>query len=488
MPTHNFSIIGNSEVRPAPEYFVFMPGWGFDGRVIELRPDDQTWIVPDRQLDPESAIYDLVSFLDRQGIGPVIPVGWSMGANLALDFTLAHPDRVQALYLLAMRQSWPARQIAEIRADLGKDPAGFMRNFYRKTFLGHQPEYREFAADLEKTYLADLDPARLEKGLDYLEKYDLGARSGAIADLEIPIYQFHGGKDIIAPPSEMASVPGAVRQMIKGAGHPLFLDHRCALDRHRKKAAIRHKFCRSADTYDDHAVLQGEIAVKMTGHLPSSPPATILEIGCGTGTYTALLAKRYPEAEITALDFADEMVARARKKLGGTGPVSFACADAEVFLRDHDNRFELITSNATLHWFDNLEASAVFLEKNLHEGGTLLCSVFGPETMRELQAGLQTVLGEEVMISASSFPDQEELERIFAPLFNRVEIREEKIIRTYPDLKALLTNIKKTGTAGWHPGRHLLNRGHFRELEKWFSHNYDGCRISYQVFMVNCRK
>ncbi len=488
MPTHNFSIIGNSEVSPAPEYFVFLPGWGFDGQVIELLPDGQTWIVPDRQLDPESAIDDLVGFLDRQRIGSVIPVGWSLGANLALDFTLAHPDLVQALYLLAMRQSWPARQIAEIRADLGSDPAGFMRNFYRKTFLGHQPEYRKFAAEMENTFITNLDLTRLEKGLNYLEKYDLGARSKKIAELKIPIYQYHGGKDIIAPPSEMASVPGAVRQMIKGAGHPLFLDRRSALDRHRKKAAIRHKFCRSATTYDDHAVLQGEIAEKMTGHLPSSPPATILEIGCGTGTYTALLAKRYPEAEITALDFADEMVARARKKLAGAGPIGFVCKDAEVFLRDREKRFDLITSNATLHWFDNLEASAAHIEKNLSAGGTLLCSVFGPETMRELQAGLQTVLGEEVMISASSFPDQEELGRIFTPLFDRVEIREEKIIRQYPDLKALLTNIKKTGTAGWHPGRHLLNRGHFRELEKWFKADRGGCRISYQVFMVNCRK
>ncbi|MFN2366640.1 MAG: hypothetical protein ABR523_09305, partial [Desulfurivibrionaceae bacterium] len=60
--------------------------------------------------------------------------------------------------------------------------------------------------------------------------------------------------------------------------------------------------------------------------------------------------------------------------------------------------------------------------------------------------------------------------------------------RHYPDLNGLLSNISKTGTAGWHPGRHLLNRRQMQDLEQWFIETYGHCQVSYQIFMVNCRK
>lgn len=48
--------------------------------------------------------------------------------------------------------------------------------------------------------------------------------------------------------------------------------------------------------------------------LPSSP--RILEVGCGTGQNLKMMAKRYPDAEITGLDLSPEMLSRASRKLG----------------------------------------------------------------------------------------------------------------------------------------------------------------------------
>ncbi|MEW2624619.1 alpha/beta hydrolase [Streptomyces sp. NPDC048106] len=44
---------------------------------------------------------DLGSVLDAYAVGPVVLIGESRGARIALDFALAHPDRVRGLFLTA---------------------------------------------------------------------------------------------------------------------------------------------------------------------------------------------------------------------------------------------------------------------------------------------------------------------------------------------------------------------------------------------------
>jgi malonyl-CoA O-methyltransferase len=467
---------------------VFLPGWGFDGRIIALADQKQPWLAPASRLTPAATLAALAAFLDQRHIASIVLAGWSLGAYLAIDFALLYPERIKALYLLATRQAWPPAEIEQIRAELAADPRRFLQTFYRKCFLGDQPGYRKFRATLEESYLADLDPAPLAAGLAYLRNFPPAARTRKLAELQAPIYILHGARDLIAPPAERLVVPGAVSQLLKHGGHPVFLAEACRLDRHRKKETLRRKFSRSAATYDAHATVQKEVAARLTTLLPAHAPATILETGCGTGNYTALLHERYPAARITALDFAENMLTEARRKLAGAPNVSFQCADAEIFLQENTARYELVTANATMHWFDNLEYTAGLLAARLPAGGRLVGSIFGPETMGEMQAGLNAVHGQEVFSPAAFFPDRAELQKIFTRRFSEIAITEWLLVRRYPNLTSLLRNISKTGTAGWHSGRHLLNRRQLRELEQWFRATHGQCRITYQIFMLSCRK
>ena len=469
-------------------YPVFLPGWGFDGRVTGLADQPRPWLSSTNLLDPTDTVTRLAAFLDQNSIESIVLSGWSMGAYLSIDFALAYPERVSALYLLAARQSWPLTEIEQIRADLGENPDAFMRSFYRKCFLGDRDSSRKFSESLQDNYLAGLNQERLKAGLNYLASYPLTDRATSLAELDIPIYLLHGSKDIIAPAAEMAAIPGAVSRLLKTAGHPVFLDGSCPLDWHLKKEAIRRKFSRSAKTYDQHAIVQKEVAKRLASLLPDRQPQTILETGCGTGSYTKLLRSRYPEARITAIDFADNMLEMAQQKLPADQAVSFCCTDAEDFLRETQDRFDLITSNATMHWFDDLPATCRLIKECLTDNGSLVCSIFGPDTMQELRAALSAIHGYEVSTPSRSFPDQKDLEDILTGLFSKVSVEAWQIVRYYPSLSALLKHISKTGTAGWHPGQPLLNRHNLAEVEQWFSDNYGGCRISYQVFMVSCDK
>jgi SAM-dependent methyltransferase len=182
------------------------------------------------------------------------------------------------------------------------------------------------------------------------------------------------------------------------------------------------------------------------------------------------------------------MLEVSRRKLSDDQNSSFQCIDAEVFLDETTEKFDLVTSNATMHWFDDLSTTCRLISDRLTGNGSLVCSVFGPKTMQELHSALNKIHGQRISMPSQLFPDQEALENIFNDLFGKVEIKEWNLVRHYPSLGALLKHISKTGTAGWHPGQPLLNRHNLPELEKWFVDSFGDCRISYQIFMVKCSK
>jgi len=201
------------------EPIVFLPGWGFSGGVFALYPGQEPWIAPGAPLDMWDALSCLGNFLKSRGAMRVRLVGWSMGAHLALDFAGRFPEKVAALSLLAMRSAWPAEEIEAIRAGLAADPHVFLRDFYRKCFLGYRDAYRRFVAEQQDGLLAALDLSRLGQGLDYLAAWQLPAEGP-----HCPVTLWQGRKDIIAPPAERAIISGARHRILEHAGHALFLD------------------------------------------------------------------------------------------------------------------------------------------------------------------------------------------------------------------------------------------------------------------------
>src|SRR5437773_2151133 len=57
------------------------------------------------------------------------------------------------------------------------------------------------------------------------------------------------------------------------------------------------------------------------------PMGRLLEIGCGFGRITRLLAQRWPDAEITALDLSADQLANAQRYCAGCAKVGFAQYD-----------------------------------------------------------------------------------------------------------------------------------------------------------------
>lgn len=110
-----------------------------------------------------------------------------------------------------------------------------------------------------------------------------------------------------------------------------------------------------ASKYDSMVLLAvpryEEMLAELVRCLPEKA-SSVLELGCGTGRLTALLAAKYPDAGITAVDAAPEMIVAARERVShgneAAGRVEFAVSTFEEFGAP-DGSYDVVVSNLSLH-------------------------------------------------------------------------------------------------------------------------------------------
>ena len=95
----------------------------------------------------------------------------------------------------------------------------------------------------------------------------------------------------------------------------------------------------------------------LVGRVGAEAPAVVADLGCGPGTLTAALARRWPRAEVRGVDSSADMVEAARA-LPDAGPrLSFALGDVRDW--KPDGRVDVIVSSAVLQWVpDHLDVLA----------------------------------------------------------------------------------------------------------------------------------
>ena len=106
--------------------------------------------------------------------------------------------------------------------------------------------------------------------------------------------------------------------------------------------------------------------------VPAIEPRVAVDIGCGPGNSTELLAARFPEAVVSGLDSSPDMIAAARERLPS---LEFAVADLEAWVRDPATPQEappdVILANAVLQWTPDHAHLFPALRAKLAPGGAL---------------------------------------------------------------------------------------------------------------------
>jgi trans-aconitate 2-methyltransferase len=98
--------------------------------------------------------------------------------------------------------------------------------------------------------------------------------------------------------------------------------------------------------YARYADERGRPFLDLIARIGHDSPRRVVDIGCGPGNLTRLLALRWPEAMVEGIDSSPEMIEQAAKV--ATERLSFAIGDASVWQVPDD--CDVIVSNATLQW------------------------------------------------------------------------------------------------------------------------------------------
>ncbi len=115
-------------------------------------------------------------------------------------------------------------------------------------------------------------------------------------------------------------------------------------------------------------------------HLGSRRFKRMLEIGCGPGTWTGLLADR--SESIDLIDISRGMLARARKRLGDRN-VRYIAGDFQRHRFPKSRRYDGIASFRALEYMDDKELVVKKIHGLLEEGGMALIITKNP--LRELR-------------------------------------------------------------------------------------------------------
>ena len=128
----------------------------------------------------------------------------------------------------------------------------------------------------------------------------------------------------------------------------------------------------NAAEYAANSAVQLAWARELIARLPLRGDEHILDVGCGDGKITAELAQAVPRGSVTGVDASDAMIRFAREKFPG---LTFLLMDARRI--QFAKKFDLVFSNAALHWVDDHAAFLRGAAGALRPGGRLVVSCGG---------------------------------------------------------------------------------------------------------------
>jgi trans-aconitate 2-methyltransferase len=125
------------------------------------------------------------------------------------------------------------------------------------------------------------------------------------------------------------------------------------------------------DVYNRYADERGRPFVELLTRVRVDSAAAVVDLGCGPGNLTAMLASRWPDAEVIGVDSSAEMVAAAGE---------YASYRVRFFVGDigdwqPDGPVDVVVANAALHWVPGHVDMLATFASWLRPGGALAFQV-----------------------------------------------------------------------------------------------------------------
>jgi trans-aconitate 2-methyltransferase len=169
----------------------------------------------------------------------------------------------------------------------------------------------------------------------------------------------------------------------------------------------QNKYAWNAEDYAKHSSPQYQWAKELIPKLKLSGNESLLDIGCGDGKITAVLAKSLPQGRVIGVDNSEDMINLARANFASsTYPnLSFQVMDARVL--SFESEFDRVFSNAALHWVIDHRPILRGVHRGMKNGGRLLFQMGGKGNAQGILSVLDDLLPEQPwrkIFDAFTFP------------------------------------------------------------------------------------
>ncbi len=203
----------------------------------------------------------------------------------------------------------------------------------------------------------------------------------------------------------------------------------------------------SAAQYLKFADQRTRPAADLLARIPRDAPARVIDLGCGPGNSTALLAARWPTAHLVGLDNAPDMLATARRS-----HPAIEWREADLSTWQPTERYDVVYSNAALQWVPDHERLFPRLTTMLAPDGVLAVQM--PRSAGAAQSLIRDIadegpwadrLTERARTRVARVQASEVYYRMLAPAVRRIDLWETEYQQVMPDTAAIVEWLKGSG-------------------------------------------
>ena len=157
------------------------------------------------------------------------------------------------------------------------------------------------------------------------------------------------------------------------------------------------------EQYAKHSSSQYEWALELIGKLKLEGRESVLDIGCGDGKVSAAIADRLPRGEVVGIDSSKEMIDLASRQYSRNTSARLTFKHQDVRELDTTDRFDVVFSNATLHWVKDHLPMLSRIRRAMKSNGRLLFQMGGKGNAKQVVATLDAMIGDEWSTFFSDF-------------------------------------------------------------------------------------
>jgi malonyl-CoA O-methyltransferase len=254
------------------------------------------------------------------------------------------------------------------------------------------------------------------------------------------------------------------------------------------KNAVANSFSKAAHSYDQFAQLQRETGDQLFRQLNNKSYERILDLGCGTGYFSAKLLNENKTNDLICLDLSKGMLDYLKTQ----HVLNASCIQADMDqLPFSENNFDNIFSNLVLQWSSDLQNSLQQLRQSLVIGGELHFSTLLEGSLNELSTAWQCIDNKPHINTFNTLFD---IEQILSQIgFSEIQIQTKTITLYYPNVIQVMRSLKGIGAN--HVNRQnstkLQGRSLIYKLEqgyKVFANKSGLLPLSYKVCFIKATK